>query len=107
MSTASWRLAVAVSEASGLPVRAVAVLEALADDPALAVIDAPLLRMERRMLPPWLHAPLAERDAVPAARPIPIGKPQAHPHPALPPRRPAAGPPPRAAERPRTRPSPG
>ncbi|MHC5011348.1 MAG: nucleotide-binding protein [Planctomycetota bacterium] len=75
---AGWNLVSRVSEESRLPVRCVAVLEALADDPALAEITAPLLRLERLMLPPWLTSPSTEgedAEVLPAARPIPIGKP--------------------------------
>jgi hypothetical protein len=50
-----WRLARAVSSRTGLPVRAVAVMGALASAPELSGIDAPILRLERRMLPPWLQ----------------------------------------------------
>lgn len=48
-----WRLGKEVASASGLPIRLVAVMDHLADDPALAEIDAPLLRMTRLMTPPW------------------------------------------------------
>jgi hypothetical protein len=49
-----WRLACAVRDDTGLPVRAVAVMDHLADAPALSAIDAPILRLRRYMLPPWL-----------------------------------------------------
>lgn len=75
-----WELARDVAEATGRPVRAVALMDALADDASLAPISAPLLRMERRMLPPWLHADAAADDSpMPAARPIPLGKPGPNP----------------------------
>jgi hypothetical protein len=48
-----WRLGQAVSTASGLPIRLVAVMHDLADAPELADIDAPILRMTRLMTPPW------------------------------------------------------
>lgn len=67
-----WRLARAVSAASGLPVRLVAVMAALADDPALAAIDVPVLRMHRHMRPPWLGR--AADMPLPAARPVPLGR---------------------------------
>lgn len=72
-----WRLVREVAAESGLPVRCVAVLDALADDPALAEIHAPVLRLVRRMLPPWLapQGAAAEPDGLPAPRPVPIGKP--------------------------------
>jgi hypothetical protein len=76
-----WRLAREVSRETGLPVRAVAVMGALADAAELAEIDAPILRLERHMLPPWLQrdAPDARTAVhsapVPARRPVPLGKP--------------------------------
>ncbi len=76
-----WRLARAVGEASGLPVRAVAVMRAVAAAAELRAIAAPLLVMDRHMLPPWFHretvddAPPAD-ETLPAARPVPIGKPR-------------------------------
>jgi len=48
-----WRLGQAVATASGLPIRLVAVMHALAGAPELADIDAPLLHMTRLMTPPW------------------------------------------------------
>jgi hypothetical protein len=50
-----WHLAHAFCDRASLPVRAVAVMEPLAAAPELRVIDAPLLRLERLMLPPWLQ----------------------------------------------------
>ena len=50
-----WRLAREVSVRASLPIRAVAVMASLADDPGLRAIDAPLLRLERHMLPPWVQ----------------------------------------------------
>ena len=49
-----WRLAREVSARTGLPIRCVAVMASLADAPELAAIDAPLLRLRRYMLQPWL-----------------------------------------------------
>ncbi len=76
-----WRMAKSVSEKTGLPVRFVALLGRMAGAPELAEIDAPLLLLERHMLPPWRKpdakesdAP-GERDKLPAARPVPLGKP--------------------------------
>jgi RecA/RadA recombinase len=71
-----WRLAEKVAGRCGRPVRCVAVMEEHADDPALAEVTAPVLRMQRRMLPPWLQSggPTADED-LPAARSVPIGKP--------------------------------
>ncbi|MHC4414327.1 MAG: nucleotide-binding protein [Planctomycetota bacterium] len=76
-----WRLALRVARPSGRPVRCVAVMADVADDPALTEIDVPILRMLRYMLPPWLASrrpDTVEADDVPlpAARPVPIGKPR-------------------------------
>lgn len=77
-----WRLAEAVRARTGLPIRFVAAMAHLADAPELAVIDAPILRLHRHMLPPWLQPAPAARPAadssarVPAARPVPLGKPR-------------------------------
>jgi hypothetical protein len=77
-----WRLAEAVRARTGLPIRFVAAMAHLADAPELTVIDAPILRLHRHMLPPWLQAQPADRAArsataqVPAARPVPLGRPR-------------------------------
>ena len=76
-----WRLALEVAQRSDRPVRCVAVMEELAGDPALAEIDAPILRMQRHMLPPWISfrrpdTVEPEDELLPAARPIPLGKPR-------------------------------
>ena len=78
-----WRLAEAVRARTGLPIRFVAAMAHLADAPELTVIDAPILRLHRHMLPPWLQAqPAPTRAAgtataqIPAARPVPLGKPR-------------------------------
>ncbi len=75
-----WRLACEVSRETGLPVRAVAVMADLAGAEALDEIDAPILWLERYMLPPWLERDEAAREPVrpgpvPAARPVPLGRP--------------------------------
>jgi hypothetical protein len=75
-----WRLAEAVRARTGLPIRFVAAMEHLADAPDLDAIDAPVLRLRRLMLPPWLTARASERPSdgaagVPAPRPVPLGKP--------------------------------
>jgi hypothetical protein len=58
-----WRLAVAIRARTGLPIRFVAAMDQLADDPALDRVDAPILRLQRHMRPPWLH---------PAPRAVPL-----------------------------------
>jgi len=76
-----WDLAREVARQSGLPVRCVAAMERLADAPEIAGIEAPLLRLRRHMLPPWLRPragdapPVGESETLPAERPTPIGKP--------------------------------
>lgn len=49
-----WRLARELSARAALPIRAVAVMAPLAGEPEILAIDAPLLPLERHMLPPWL-----------------------------------------------------
>jgi energy-coupling factor transporter ATP-binding protein EcfA2 len=66
-----YRLAQAVSARSGIPVVFVAAMEEFADDPALAALDVPVLRMKRRMLPPWIQNC---DEPLPAGRAVPIGK---------------------------------
>ena len=57
-----WRVAQEVARRSGLPIRAVAMLERLAGAPALAdAIDAPVLPLRRTMVPPWLARQTAAR----------------------------------------------
>ncbi len=68
-----WRLARDVSAKTGKPVRCVALMEELASLPGLEEIEAPLLRLRRHMLPPWIQR--EDTAAEPAARPVPIGKP--------------------------------
>jgi hypothetical protein len=77
-----WRLAAAVCDRTGLPIRAVAAMARLADAPELQAIDAPILRLQRHMLPPWLQpagpstaSGEAPRATLPAPRPVPIGRP--------------------------------
>ena len=50
-----WNLAAAVRGETGLPIRAVAVMDHLIDALDLDRIDAPVLPMRRHMLPPWLQ----------------------------------------------------
>jgi hypothetical protein len=70
-----WRLAQDVSEQAGIPVRCVAVMDELAEAPELREVRAPMLRMQRHMVPPWI--PTKPQNTVqPAAPPRPIGKEQ-------------------------------
>lgn len=77
-----WRLAEAVRAETGLPIRLVAAMSDLADAPELEAVGAPILRLERHMLPPWLQrgrealAPARGPNRVPAPRPVPIGTPR-------------------------------
>ncbi|MBI5528120.1 MAG: cobalamin biosynthesis protein CbiA [Deltaproteobacteria bacterium] len=69
------RLAREVSEAGKVPVVFVTAMAELADSPELDAIDAPVFRIERRMLPPWLRACDEREDpTMPAARPVPLGR---------------------------------
>jgi hypothetical protein len=52
---AGWQLAGEVSRRNGCPIRCVAIHERLTAEPALRAIDAPVLRIRRTMLPPWLQ----------------------------------------------------
>ena len=74
-----WRLADAVRARTGLPIRFLAAMHHLADAPLLDTIDVPILRLHRRMLPPWLQTAAGAAAApaqMPAARPVPLGKPR-------------------------------
>jgi hypothetical protein len=70
-----WRLAAAVRAEAGLPIRALGVMARLADtiDFEAQEIDAPILRMRRHMLPPWLQD---RSDRLAAPRPTPLGVPR-------------------------------
>lgn len=82
-----WELARDVSKAFDVPIRAVAVLDELADHEDLLPIEAPILRMRRYMVPPWIEAAPLDGAAptttarphdltpLPAAAPRPIGVP--------------------------------
>jgi len=72
-----YRLAKQVSERAGIPLRCFTAMEGLADAPELAEIEVPLLRLERRMLPPWLKTgeERAEGKSVPEPKVKPIGRP--------------------------------
>ena len=56
-----WRLAMEVAACTALPIRAVAVMAHLDAAPELREMDAPLLRLERHMLPPWLERRHSDR----------------------------------------------
>jgi hypothetical protein len=72
-----YRLAVRVSEQSGIPVMFVTAMEDLADAPELAGIKVPILRLKRYMLPPWIRPEQEDRkEDTPAGRTVPIGRPQ-------------------------------
>jgi len=76
-----WRLATAVRERTGLPIRFVAAMDSPADSAALGSIDVPILRLHRHMLPPWRQPARTDAAAsparLPAPRPVPIGRPPA------------------------------
>jgi hypothetical protein len=76
-----WDLAKKIEAETALPIRCVAVMDELAEAPELSVIDAPVLRLQRHMLPPWLSEKKAdgrksdETEGQHAARTVPLGKP--------------------------------
>ncbi len=72
-----WELSREVSSITGLPVRAVSVMDVLADDPDLAAIDVPVLRLSRHMLPPWSVADSSPDP--PIASPLDTGRGQRPP----------------------------
>ena len=57
-----WRLTREVARKAGLPIRCVAVMREFEDEPGLAEINAPILWLERLMLPPWLVRPAPRRQ---------------------------------------------
>lgn len=69
-----WRVARDVARQTGLELRGVTVMGSLAADPALAELDAPVFELERHMLPPWGPGEEDEKP-LPAARPVPLGRP--------------------------------
>jgi hypothetical protein len=76
-----YDLARAVSARSGVPIALVSAMGDLARHPAVVGLHAPILALERIMLPPWLRRPekhdsaSLKPDDLPAARARPIGKP--------------------------------
>jgi len=76
-----YDLARRLSARSGVPVEFVSVMGNLAQHSEITGIDAPIMPLERIMLPPWLltggksDSSRAESNDVPAARAKPIGKP--------------------------------
>jgi len=70
-----YRLALAVSSASGIPVVFVTVMKSLFDESLLSEIKAPVFKMTRRMLPPWIRSCNDDVDDVmPAKRSVPWGR---------------------------------
>ncbi len=79
-----WRQARQVAERTGRELMFVTAMGELADAAELAEVDAPILRLERQMLPPWTRRPRRTRRTrkkkinatdLPSARPVPIGRP--------------------------------
>jgi hypothetical protein len=70
-----WHLVEGVARETGLPIRGVGVMSHLLGAPGLEAIDAPVLALERRMLPPWARGRPGPEVPLPAARPRPIGRP--------------------------------
>jgi hypothetical protein len=71
-------LAREVAEQGGVPLVFFTAMGELADHPQVVGLSAPLLRLERRMLPPWLRPAGTSQDApdLPAARSAPLGRPR-------------------------------
>lgn len=61
-----------VARRGRIPIRFVAVMEALADEPPIRAIGEPVFPMKRHMLPPWLLP--AGEERLPAGRPVPLGR---------------------------------
>jgi hypothetical protein len=76
-----YDLARRASARSGVPIEFVSVMKELAQHDEITGIEAPILQLERIMLPPWLRtgeksdSASLESNDVPAARTKPIGKP--------------------------------
>ena len=72
-----YALAQAMSKTTGIPVKFVTAMGALADAPEVRAIGAPVLQLTRHMLPPWIR-PGAGSDrtqkTLPAGRPVPLGR---------------------------------
>jgi hypothetical protein len=54
----------------------VTAMEDLADAPEMVEVEAPILRLKRYMLPPWIRPKEEETEKTPAGRSVPIGRPQ-------------------------------
>ncbi len=61
-----------VARRGRVPIRFVAVMEGLADDPRIRAVAEPVFSMKRHMLPPWLLP--AGEERLPAGRPVPLGR---------------------------------
>jgi hypothetical protein len=73
---AGIELAQQVAERTDRPLVFATAMEELAEHPSLAGLDVPLFRLTRHMLPPWLRANhIKPENNMPAARPVPIGRP--------------------------------
>jgi len=68
-----YRLALAVSSASGIPLVFVTVMNTLFDETLLSEIKAPVFKMTRRMLPPWVKS-CDDDEVLPAKRSVPWGR---------------------------------
>jgi len=63
-----------VSAETGREIKFVTAMDSLADEPELLESGVPVVRLERHMLPPWIDKDQSDSN-MPAARPIPIGRP--------------------------------
>lgn len=70
-----WRLVERVSRTSGLPVKFVTARNDLADNKLLREVSAPILRLQRHLLPPWQRPEEVISGSQAEARAKPIGRP--------------------------------
>ncbi len=65
-----------VSATTGREIKFVTAMGSLADEPKLAESGVRVVRLQRYMLPPWIDDKDEQSDSnMPAARPVPIGRP--------------------------------
>ena len=70
-----WQLVSQVARETGLPVKFITAMDDLADDEQLQEVKAPILRLQRYMLPPWTRPEDTPAGSQAEARAKPIGRP--------------------------------
>jgi len=68
-----YEIAMETARQAGIPVVCVCIMKELANQPDLKKIEAPLLVLERHMLPPWKRPSSDDQEESPS-RPVPIGR---------------------------------